>query len=251
MEPKNAEFKFGFAQHLKRTQKKSKAQPLFKEAFDLEPDNETYTVAYASLLRYYKRDEKKALLERVLAKNADSAEANFILGNEMCVWIPEQFEKKTKYFEKALQKAGKFDMKQLAKMHAHLGRACQEKQKIEAAERHYKRAHALDFNSCESNYIHFLLKYRKGKLTGVVQNLKASFTISETNLVSSFFEKYAILTPGFRKSLEKSNPAAIVQMKRYRAREKSWFVIGLFPFCDEAFPKTVTDVILDFLYFVE
>jgi len=252
MEPKNAEFIFGFAEHLERTQSKTRAKPLFKEALDLEPENETYILAYVRLLgEYNKRDEKQALLNAVLKKNPNLAEANFLLGETMRYWENSDFEKKTEYFEKALRYAKDFDKKNLAKIHAHLGLACERKDKLDIAADHYKRAHALDYNSCDNNFISFLARHRKGKLADVVQDLKSSFTISETNFVTSFFDKYAVLTPGFRKSLKKKNPGAIVQMKRYRAREKSWFVIGLFPFREETFPKVVTDVILDFLYFVE
>merc|ERR1712182_181585 len=116
--------------------------------------------------------------------------------------------------------------KDLAKIHAHLGFAYEQKKKIEIAGGHYKKAHALDYNSCDWRFIHFLMKHRKGKLADVVRDLKGSFTISETNSVNSFFDKYAVLTSGFRQSLKKSNPAAIVQMKRCRARERGWFVIG-------------------------
>lgn len=250
MEPKNAEFKFGFAKHLERTQSKFKAKPLVKEALDLEPDNESYALAYVRLLGY-RSTEKKTLLTRVLDSNPNSAEAYFLLGEEMAYWRDGEFEQKTEYFEKALRNPGKFKDKDLAKIHAHLGFAYEKKKKIDIAAGHYKRAHALDFRSCDLRFIRFLMNHRKGELADVVRDLKGSFTISETNFVNSFFDKYAVLTPGFRKSLKKSNPAAIVQMKRYRARERSWFLIGLFPFCDEDFPKTVTDIVLDFLYFVE
>merc|ERR1739848_594045 len=153
--------------------------------------------------------EKEALLNALLKKNPNSAQANFLLGETMRYWEKIDFEKKTQYFEKALQYAKDFDKKNLAKIHAHLGFACENKKKIDVAADHYKKAHALDYNSCDYRYISFLTRHCKGELADVVRDLKSSFTISETNFVTSFFDKYAVLTSGFRESLKKKNPGAI------------------------------------------
>lgn len=131
----------------------------------------------------------------------------------------------------------------LACVYAHLG-------STKKALEHYDKALEIDPLEENRNYWKYLKKTKaKPDLLKLVQHIKKSFTVRKDCGIEEFFDRWAILTPGYRALVRKNNAQAVYLMRRHASRECQW-MMTLHPFNSEDFPVVVTDAILNFLFFI-
>jgi len=272
LDPKCAEFHFGLAQCLRASRYDTTCKchnvlcvrSHMKLAYDLSPKNPDYIVAYANQMRQLSYQEQNLKIEKLmeaLAIDEDHYGAITKLLSFDEIWTSRDIDvdlKKVAAARICAEKALK-DLKgaylpstrrEKARMHDIIAVCAEKQQDIVMARKHYDLALLTEPNEKPRNYHRFL----KGRpqyeaLYNIVVKMKRSFSVKEEVSVAAFFDRYAILTPGYRALLKKNNPTALILMKQYAQREVQWILL-IPPFNDEMFPKVVTKAIMDFLFHI-
>merc|ERR1712118_424898 len=141
-----------------------------------------------------------------------------------------------------------FRKSEQAQIHHMLGCMHELKKNFNAAKSHYDLALLLDPKEEGGNYWKFLRDHtQEKKLLSIVRQISKSFRLRDDTEIVDLFQKYSLLTPGYRALVKKNNPVVMALMLKYAQRETQWISM-LLPFNDEFFPTVVTDTILDFLF---
>jgi len=271
LDPKCAEFHFGLAQCLLASsygttckchnvsnvdlwlKRDSCVRSHMNLAYDLSPKNPDYIVAYADSLPYEEKNLQIKKIREALAIDEDHLEANKRFARFHHHWTSRNVDlKKVAEARNSAEKVLKVASakSERARMHDIIAVCAEKQEDIVMARKHYDLALLTEPNEKPRNYHRFL----KGRpqyeaLYNIVVKMKRSFSVKEEVSVAAFFDRYAILTPGYRALLKKNNPTALILMKQYAQREVQWILL-IPPFNDEMFPKVVTKAIMDFLFHI-
>jgi hypothetical protein len=80
-----------------------------------------------------------------------------------------------------------------------------------------------------------------------VHSFKQAFTLSGEN-IREICHRFGLLTPGLQNYIKSQYVDTYFAMKEFVKNEKAWLVTFVHPFCDEEFPVSVTEEILEFTY---
>jgi len=268
--PTNAEFHHGFAKFIhrfgascachdsitsqSRNPSKESAKIHFEIAVKNDPNNAEFLYATTPFYRHWSLSDKTKLtsvLRGVLKLDENHPAANERLASLIGptrwhnIWTPSYLEARDCAL-KALR--GALAITKQAKMHDIIAIVAEHEGNYKTARHHYETALLLEPLEEPRNYWKFLQKHTQEKeLLSVVCKFKKSFSVKKDVSIAAFFDRYAILTPGYRALLEKNNPTAITLMQQYALREKQWILL-IPPFDDERFPQAITETIMDFLF---
>jgi len=85
------------------------------------------------------------------------------------------------------------------------------------------------------------------KIVSGQKSLKKYFTLSGSNM-RDICHRFGLLTPGFQNYVKKTYVDTNFAMQEFVVNEKQWLITFVHPFCEEEFPISVTEAILDFTY---
>lgn len=278
LEPKSGEFQLGLANCLKKcgwgarctchgdsnivqqvsqwSRHEKCAEIHIQLAFKEDSKNPDILVAQAQTLTWNDRAGKIEILRKALSLCGNHRLANFQLAKML---RPSRWKDTSKLNMKDVaearicaQKALSFspEKKEKAEMHDIIAVCAMKQQDFTVARKHFEAALVTDPVEDPRNYHHFLKNRTQDKaLYSIVHKFKQSFSVREGVTVANFFDRYALLTPGYRALLKKNNRTALVLMNQYAEREIGWILL-IHPFNDEDFPKVVTRAIMDFLFHI-
>jgi len=263
LEPKNASFHFHYAEALRLS--KRNGQEFYNEAYRIEPNNVDHILGYMRKFfnRYWvwsKTDIRENLTAKALAIDPNHPLVNYFAANlsihrrswdSNIMVYSERVQKAFPHAKLALKGASSLPKEDEALMHDVVACVYAKEKRFRSAFRHYDKALVCEPLQGSRNYWRFLKKSKiEPELLKVVEgSLAKNFELREGRNVADLFKMYAILTPGFRALLKKNSSSTYLFLEEFARRERKW-MLTIYPFNSDFFPKTVTMEILDFLFFL-
>lgn len=260
LEPENPEFHYVFAEEIRRSGNRVGYQEYYDRAYALEPGNPNYILGQKFKINQLgwglqHRHMMNVLTKKALKIDPNHALAHFHFANDNGVRWHEGLLTYSCVVQNVFSHAkmaltcNTLTDQQRANMHDIVGCVYAKERRFRSAMHHLDQALLLDPNQGCRNYWKFLKKSKiEPDLLEVVEgSLAKNFELKGGKTVADLFRMYSILTPGFRALLKKNSCSTYLFLKEFAKRERQWMLM-IYPFNSDFFPKTVTMEILDFLF---
>jgi len=266
LEPRNANFYYEYAEALRLS--KRDGQEFYNEAYRIEPNNLNHILGYArqfSFRGYFywnhssNGDARQRIVTKALKIDPNHPLANYYAArlsipyrcSETMMTYSERVQKAFPHAKLALKGDISLAKEDEALMHDIVACVYAKEKRFRSAFRHYDKALVCHPLQGVRNYWKFLKKNNlEPELLEVVEgSLAKNFELRDGRRVADLFRMYAILTPGFRALLKKNSCSTYLFLEEFARRERKW-MLTIFPFNSDFFPKVVTIEILDFLFFL-
>lgn len=266
LEPKNASFCFQYAEALRSHRcNRSLTQKFYDEAYKIEPSNANHILGHMRKFpqEYWHSESNRAKRENLVAKalsvDPDHPQANYHAAKHLIRYrgwnglmtYSDTVQKAFHHAKLALKDASALPKSEEALMHDIVACVYAKEKRLRSALHHFDKALVCEPLQGIRNYWRFLQKNKiEPELLKVAEgSLAKNFELREGRSVADLFKMYAVLTPGFRALLKKNSRSTYLFLKEFALRERKW-MLTIYPFDSEFFPKTVTLEILDFLFFL-
>merc|ERR1719473_513737 len=258
LEPNNPEFYYAFAEEIRRSGKRGGYQMFYDRAFELEPRNPCYILGQIFKFNDWSaqgRQMRDALTEAALKIDPNHALAHYHFAHHNRTRWYDGLLPYSSQVQKIFPNAkialtcNTLTDQQRANMHDIVGCVYAKERRFRSALHHLDQALLCDPNQGCRNYWKFLKRSKiEPELLEVVKgSLAKNFELKGGKTVADLFRMYSILTPGFRALLKKNSCSTYLFLKEFANRERQWMLM-IYPFNSDFFPKTVTMEILDFLF---